>query len=301
MATGKPVPNVRLWHWQHPGIEGRTDDEGLVTISAMPEGEFTFMVEAPDRYILGWSDESPQRWKDLIAESRDEGSAAMRCSLEHGVPFDLTSGMPQVTISLEPGVTISGRVLDPDGKPVAGATVAPARSGTGRSYTGDTRFSVATKEDGTFQVVLPPTDGRKYNLIVHDGKYQEWRTWANGVGTVLETVAGQRIENLELRLTRPGIIRGRTVDGRGRPVAGVYVQTRAEDRLEHNYYNPATRSDKDGNFELPFVRPGRHLVHGWVTGSEDEMKATFPVVEVRAGETTTVGDVVIPRQYQDRS
>ena len=22
--TGEPVPGVRLWHWQHPGIEGRS-------------------------------------------------------------------------------------------------------------------------------------------------------------------------------------------------------------------------------------------------------------------------------------
>ena len=28
--TGEPVPGVRLWHWQHPGIEGRSDDDGVV-------------------------------------------------------------------------------------------------------------------------------------------------------------------------------------------------------------------------------------------------------------------------------
>jgi hypothetical protein len=47
-----------LWHWQHPGIEGRTNDEGIVSIATMPEGEFTFMIEAPG-YSRGWSDEIP--------------------------------------------------------------------------------------------------------------------------------------------------------------------------------------------------------------------------------------------------
>jgi hypothetical protein len=60
--------------------------------------------------------------------------------LDEGLSFDLESGMPEVTIALEPVVTIKGRVVDPDGKPVAGATVSPVRSGTGRSVYGDTRL-----------------------------------------------------------------------------------------------------------------------------------------------------------------
>ena len=51
-------------------------------------------------------------------------------------------------IVVEKGVRIRGRVVDPDGKPVVGATVAPALTGTGNSLTGDTRFSVTSKDGG---------------------------------------------------------------------------------------------------------------------------------------------------------
>jgi beta-lactamase regulating signal transducer with metallopeptidase domain/protocatechuate 3,4-dioxygenase beta subunit len=304
LITGKPVPKVRLWHWQYPGIEGRTNDEGLVTISSMPNGEFTFMIDPPAAYVQGWSNEIPDRWKKLIADLGRDGSSKVMIPLDQGLPFDLQPGMPEVTITLEPGVTISGRALDPNGIPVAGATVAPARSGKGFSLTGDTRYSVATKADGTFTVVLPPSAGSsagsKYNLMVHDGTYQQWRKWANGIGPVLETKPGQKFDKVELKLTNPGTIRGRTVDERGKPVANVYVQTTSADRLENNYYNPATRSDKNGRFELRFVRSGRQLVHGWILVTDPAPSdAKFPVVDVKSGEATSMGDLCIPPQYQD--
>ena len=64
--------------------------------------------------------------------------------------------MAPVTIEIEKGVRIRGRVVDPDGKPVGGATAAPALTGTGNSLTGDTRFSVKTKADGTFEMCCRP-------------------------------------------------------------------------------------------------------------------------------------------------
>jgi hypothetical protein len=79
------------------------------------------------------------------------------------------------------------------------------------------------------------------------------------------------------------------------------VQTTACDRLENNYYNPGTRSDKDGKFELPFVRPGQQLVHGWMSVPDPAAEPVkFPMIEVKAGETTDVGDVYIPPQSQDQ-
>lgn len=299
-ATGKPIPGVRLWHWQYPGVEGRSDAMGLVTIATMPECEFTFMIESPG-YLRGWSPEIPERWKELVTEGPRRGPASPTIAVDEGLPFDLTLDMPQVTITLEPCVKVTGHVRDPEGRPVAGATVAPVRSGKATSLTGDTRYSVATKDDGSFTVELPPDDGQKYNLTVHDGEYGQWRLWANGVGPVFEANAGQKIDALDLRLTRAGIVRGRVVDSLGKPVAKVYVQTTATDWLESNYYNPSIRSDDEGRFELRFVRPGRHLVHGWMRVRDSEKDGPkYRAVDVKPGEIANVGDVFIPPEDQDR-
>ena len=126
--------------------------------------------------------------------------------------------MAPVKIVVEKGVRINGRIVDPDGNPVAAATAAPALTGTGNSLTGDTRFSVTTKDDGTFDMLLPASNDAKYNLVAHDGKWQQWRTWANGVLAPISTTPGQEINGVELKLTRPATVRGRVVDRRGKPV-----------------------------------------------------------------------------------
>ena len=115
----------------------------------------------------------------------------------------------------------------PTAKPVAGATVAPALTGTGNSLTGDTRFSVETDGDGRFTVLLPASGGRDYNLVAHDGKYGQWRTWANGVLPPFRTKPGESMPRRRLRLTRPATVRGRVTDAEGRPVAGREVRASA--------------------------------------------------------------------------
>ncbi len=168
--------------------------------------------------------------------------------------------MPPVTIAVERGVTVTGRVLDPDGKPVVDATVAPALTGSGNSLTGDTRFSVTTDKDGRFTSVLPASGIREYNLVAHDGKYGQWRTWANGVLPPFRTKPGEAVRDLELRLTRPATVRGRVTDPDGRPVPGREVRASAADRLENRYYDPTVMTAADGSYELRCIRPGKQFI-----------------------------------------
>ncbi len=168
--------------------------------------------------------------------------------------------MEPVTIALERAVKITGKVLDPDGKPVAGATVAPALTGTGNSLTGDTRFSVQTDKDGRFTMTLPASGGRQYNLVAHDGKYQQWRHWANGVLPPIGTKPGQEIRGVELKLTKPATVRGRVTDRDGQPVGNREVRAAAADLLENRYYDPTVTTSADGTFELKFIRPGEQSI-----------------------------------------
>ena len=186
--TGNPVAGVRLWHWQHKGIEGTSDKDGIVTIADMMPGPFSFSVEAPG-YARWWSEQSTTQWgRRQVLPNRSGGPGWQRNF--DGLDFELRPEMDIVTITLEPAVTITGEVRDPDGKPVAGATVAPALTGTGNSLTGDTRFSFETDATGRFEMTLPASGEREYNLVAHDGKYGHWRTWANGVQRPFSTKPG---------------------------------------------------------------------------------------------------------------
>jgi hypothetical protein len=196
--------------------------------------------------------------------------------------------MPPVKIVVEQGVRVSGRVTDPDGNPIEGATVAPARTGSGNSLTGDTRYSVRTNSEGAYHVVLPASNKATYNLIVHDGDYEQWRTWANGISDPLQTAPGQKIEGFNLQLTQPATVRGRVVVG-GRPVFDREVRSHDFHKRENRYYDPTTKTKEDGTFELRFVRPGKHYLQAapfWLSAEDallDSPKST-KIIFVKAGE-----------------
>ena len=65
---------------------------------------------------------------------------------------------------------------------------------------------------------------------------------------------------MEIRLTRPGSVRGRVTDAGGRPVAKREVRASAADGLENRYYDPTVATADDGTYELKFIRPGDHLI-----------------------------------------
>jgi beta-lactamase regulating signal transducer with metallopeptidase domain/protocatechuate 3,4-dioxygenase beta subunit len=297
VLTGKPVPRIRVYEWPHREIQIRSGADGVVHIPSMWPGEFHFRIDAPG-YLRVGTDATPARFKRSVEKSNGSKTPPIWWRIVEGILVDLRPGMSEATIFLQPGATVSGRVLDPDGRPVRGATVSPALTGTGNSITGDTEYSVQTKSDGTFSVVLQPSDGQLYNLVAHDGAYQRWRQWANAVSSPFKIEAGQKTENITLRLNRPGSIRGRTLDEQGQPLANVYVKAQAADLLENRYYDPDTRSNQQGIFELRFVRPGEHTLR-----TRDRFLAfgghAIAPVDVRTGETTDVGDVVVtPKRPQ---
>jgi len=251
--TGEPARGVRLWAWKRPVIDATSDESGIVHINNVPLGKYRLHFES-DQYARWWFESDP-------AEERAKRIKSDGWRREFDPKYlEISTDMPAIKIYVEPGVRISGRVVDPDGQEVEGATVAPVRTGTGNSLTGDTRYSVETNADGDFKMLLPASDSAKYNLIAHDGEYQEWRRWANGGGYSLQTQPGGKISGVELQLTRPGKIRGRVVDENGKPVANREVFARSADGRGHRYYEPEAKTASDGSFKLSHVRPSEQLV-----------------------------------------
>ncbi len=266
-VTKKPVEGVRLANWRREEFEGVSDASGNIEIAGMPEGPFEFDVHGDALGITRWWSE------DAVNEHEREYIRTDRNWQRNfdDLTFNIAPGMEAVTIIAEQGARVHGTVLDPDGNPVAGATVAPALTGTSNSLTGDTRFSVTTNEQGAFDMLLPASKIREYNLIAHDGDYEEWRTWANGVMDPISTRPGDVMENVEIRLQHPCVIRGKAVDDAGNPLVDREVRAAAKAQNDNRYYVPTTRTDAEGNFELKFVAPGEHYVQAapfWLDPTE---------------------------------
>lgn len=291
--TKEPVSGLRLFHWSHPGIEGVSDSNGLVRIPNMLPGRFEFFAESKESGRW-WSEDCLSEWSRYKAEDEKTGWQRNFDFLD----FDLKTEMQPVTIIVEKGVKIRGKVVDPAGKPVVGATAALARTGSGNSITGDTRYSVTTDANGNFEMMAPASKKAKYNLVAHDGKYEQWRNWANGVLEPIQTNPGDVIDNVIIKLTEPATVKGTVVDSSGKAVPNRQVIACSFDKLENRYYDPTVRTDANGNFEIKFIRPGKHYIQAypfWLR-AEEAPEGTSQIVTLDAGQMLEGIKLVVERE-----
>ena len=282
--TGKPVSGFRLR--SRADFSAQSGEKGLIEIPNMYSGPFEWDVEAKG-IMRWWSEEATREHQHKNGESGGKGFQRNFDNLDFAIKPD----MAPVTIVAERGVHIRGHVFDPSGKPVAGATVAPAHTGTGNSLTGDTRFSYVTNAKGEYDGFFPAGHNVQWNLIAHDGEYGEWRRFANATSAPFPTQAGQVIENFDLTLNVPTTVSGHVVDKAGKAVVGAEVRAVQSDYRGNRYYDPTTKTDAKGNFALRFVAPGSHLVQVepfWLYAKEAP-EASTKAIEVEAG--TPVSDV----------
>ena len=168
----------------------------------------------------------------------------------------------ELRIVLEPGATLSGRVLDERGRPVAGALVrwlmnrqpSPAAPGDGLGVTTgpvpaipyDDTPAVAvgfgdamTDENGEF-VIAGVQAGEGEVVASHEDYAPSPR-----VASLL--APGATVEDLTLVLREGGVLEGRLVDARGFPVRFVPVEVTSDE-----VGTPASRvSDENGYFSFP--------------------------------------------------
>ena len=217
--TRQPVEGFVLFRWSEPKLTAISGPDGKIVIEGLKPGEMDFNTGSGEaiRHRRGttyyehgklgrwWSPDAVKEWQrrtilqeadSRVGGQRNIGSEGWQRNFDD-LSFDIQEKMKPVRIVVERGVTFRGHVYDPDGNPVSGATVAPAKTGSGNSLTGDTRYSVKTRKDGSYEVVMPAGNKFKYNLIAHDGKYKQWRNWANGFSDPIETKPGQVVENLK--------------------------------------------------------------------------------------------------------
>lgn len=286
-ATEEPVAGVVLYHRTEAWMNGRSNADGDLEIAHCLPGDEDLQIGFGDARLthgfivydtkpLGawWSPEARKEWH-------------RRKTTEVALMFEMSIDMAPVTLYVEAGVSISGKVIDPDGNPVAKATVADARTGTGNSLSGDTRYSVETKDDGTYQISLPPSGNEEYNLIAHDGSYLKWRKFAAGVTEPMRTKPGQQIKNQDIQLHRGATVRGRVIAEEGQKLGRLEVRAHAYDKRGNRYYDPAAKTDDNGQFEIRFVRPGKHYIQVeplWLN-PEEGPAASYQFIEVKEGET----------------
>src|SRR5262249_837786 len=151
------------------------------------------------------------------------------------------------------------RVIDPDGNPVAKATIAAVRpevhSKVGRTFPVDkgpnlSNYRAETKNDGTYEIVLAASGDSEYSLIALDDSGLTRQKFAQAATELMRTVPGQVIKNLDIQLYRPSVVRGRVMSDEGLSVGGLAVRASAFDGRGKFSFDPATKTTDDGTFEI---------------------------------------------------
>jgi RNA polymerase sigma-70 factor (ECF subfamily) len=240
LEDGSAVPNVwvgvRREHddrrdnwWSVP-----TGDDGRFRVTGVPRGAYTVSVNAFE--ALG-------------------STVSVRPSETTGVP----SGKTDLEIVLRSAGEIAGRVLAPDGRPLAGCGV-QAFSETGERYTP----YATTKDDGTF-VIRGIGDGT-YRLEAKPPEAE--RTGYVSVGAQLRAAKATGVsagaKNVDIRLTGGLTIRGVLLDARGAPLANAWI--RAEPLPGQNLdpaqdswlFGPGAQTDAAGKFTIGGLATARY-------------------------------------------
>ncbi len=212
-----------------------------VRIRILPSSRDEVTSNADGWFEIAWN---PRSWGEenpvfcLVARHEQRNLAGA---------FELSEGNATFDAKLDPGITLTGRVADPNGQGISGARIRPMLnvSNWGSSLSDN---EIETGSDGRFQIPALPA-GRRYSLYAGaDGHgRKDARAEADNVVNGMLDVGVLTLPLANLSIT------GQVVDPDGKPVANAEIDTYGEeqpDRLE-------AKTDAEGRFRLDGVCDAR--------------------------------------------
>lgn len=168
-------------------------------------------------------------------------------------------------VALERAATLSGRVLDEQGVPVAGALARLRSAGATRSPWRAAGVDETTRSgvDGRLRLTRVRPGARRIVQVEHPD-------FTSSVVSGLTLTAGARTPEITIVLRRGLVLRGRVKDVGGRPVVGAAIEAWADDSITRlgrgggvlhiagasNEDGRHTETGADGRFELRGLAPG---------------------------------------------
>jgi RNA polymerase sigma factor (sigma-70 family) len=204
----------------------------------------------------------------------------------------------EYTMRLESGTTAGGRVVDEQGRPIAGAKVEVELGGDPRPVHGDGRVgydvwlangsdAATTDAEGRWHIDnVPNSPGVELSLLVTHPDHESDERWGQAQKAAGVTTAMLRQGTATLTLKRGIIVRGRVTDPEGKPIQDALV-IHGDDP-----YSASTPSkfptDADGRFRLPALPPGPTtltvLARGWAPQLRKiTIRAGLPPQDFRLG------------------
>jgi uncharacterized GH25 family protein len=213
------------------------------------------VTAADGSFVL--EDRSPGEPLDLAVSHPSYGPGS--------VPGVTAPSETPVRIVLQPTARVSGRTLDPDGKPVTGASVFLSEEES-KSFGGQSALMASgrfhrgiTDDEGSFS--FDGVSPGPFNLSARAPRRQEAEL-AN-----LELKAGQDLTGLDLVLPPGAEVSGKVLSPEGRPVADAEVAVvQASENGFPAFSSLRATTDGDGGYRINGIPPGRHTLEARAEG-----------------------------------
>ncbi len=281
--SGRPPDNVLL--------KAATDEDGHYRLTNVPAGQFRVTVFAP-AYV--------------VASETGRFSYGRAVSLADG------ETLRDVDFKLIPGGVITGRLTDPDGRPLIAEQVRLARFDERRGGPGAAALMIQvrlTDDRGIYRafglpagryVVNAGMDRDDDGWAFNDSRRRYRQTWHPDAtdetqARVIELEAGREVTGADISLHEPTPTfqaQGRVVEAEsGRPVPGVSI---GHGRLQpggtrfDGYSVGGTATNAQGEFSLSGLPPGKYGVFASPgrENSESNNYSELTTFEIVAGEVT---------------
>lgn len=240
-SNGKPIEaaRVRLAFQRETPVDATTNAQGAFTIEA-PARSYNFSVNK-DGFLP---------YTEQIAASRSS-----------------------LNIRLVPASSISGRVLDSDGKPAPKASVTAYRYAyvRGARSLDPAGYSVIADENGAY--AFPGLTAGRYYLRVEskDGSvttyYPSTLDPAAAAAVDVDTGATRSGVDIRQRKEQLFVVRGKAVMANGEPATSAVLTILPEQPIETQTPPPRVQTIAEGSFEFKDLLPGRYTIRATPNGN----------------------------------
>jgi hypothetical protein len=301
--TGKPAQALVEYFAAADNPHARAEDgiRSLIPTRTAKDGSFT-LVGAPGHGIVAARALDGMDSRYLVGAGADKIKITRRGFYFHTEPMWCTPGAYNALaetnaaraaqsvvcdLALDPGKTVTGTIVGPDGKPVTGASIV-------REASPHIPFHIP--ELPTAQFRLPAIGPNHPWTFVFGPKDSSWtfvfRHQGRGLAAAL-AFKGDEVRPVTVRLQKCATLRGRLVDKNGRPRAGVGLIGGASAGQAHVQFGG--RTDKDGRFRIEGIIPGLK-VHVSAPIVANIVSRVIPEMTLKPGEMRDLGDVKAERE-----
>jgi protocatechuate 3,4-dioxygenase beta subunit len=240
-ATRATLPDAQVTVTRDSGVQSGRGDESLA-VEALAPGRFVARGAGP-------------RAQQVVASATGHANAVVQA------PGVVAPASAEFTVELGPEAVVSGRVVDGQGRPLAGATIELRTPGQPRIPV----LQVAADPTGSFRIERLGTASLELVAFAPGA--------AESAPLPLEVQEGQRVEGLEVRLPPPARIHGTVLqaDGTPKPKARVMLDVPPFGDFKFMELSPRfkswTETDEQGFFAFESLGSGDYQVsaHGLPT------------------------------------